>query len=189
MQATAPAMAVLPEDELARSVGGFCRCEALQAFREKEPKVAVERSEGQTVAPIHRPRGKKAVELSQRPPCPWTLDPASSACPFLTSERSRRPPPASSPRVSSPFSPCSPRLLPPRRPPRHGHPPGPPCGTLSSLSTRAARPAGAVDEPCSAARVSHRSFPLAPTFSSPSSTPSSRRFKTMACLPITAARL
>jgi len=25
---------------------------------------------------------------------------------------------------------CCPRLLPPRRPPRHGHPPGPPCGTL-----------------------------------------------------------
>ena len=55
-----------------------------------------------------------------------TLDPASSASPFLASERSRRPPPASSPRVSSPFSPCCPRLLPPRRPPRHGHPPGPP---------------------------------------------------------------
>ena len=28
-----------------------------------EPKVAVERSEGQPAAPIQRPRGKKAVEL------------------------------------------------------------------------------------------------------------------------------
>ena len=35
----------------------------MQAFREKEPKVAVERSEGQPAAPIQRPRGKKAVEL------------------------------------------------------------------------------------------------------------------------------
>ena len=33
MQATAPAMA---EDELERSAGGFRRCGALQAFREKE---------------------------------------------------------------------------------------------------------------------------------------------------------
>jgi hypothetical protein len=56
-------MAVLAEDELERSAGGFRRCGALQAFREKEPKVAVERSEGQPVAPIQRPRGKKAVEL------------------------------------------------------------------------------------------------------------------------------
>jgi len=89
---------------------------------------------------------------------PLFLMPASSPCPFLASERSRRPPQASSPRVSSPFSPCCPWLLPPRRPPRHGHPPGPPCGTLSTLSTRTARPAGAVDEPGSAARFSHRSF-------------------------------
>jgi hypothetical protein len=44
MQATAPAMAVLAEDELERISGGFRRCGALQAFREKEPKVAVERS-------------------------------------------------------------------------------------------------------------------------------------------------
>ena len=63
MQATAPAMAVLAEDELERSAGGFRRCGALQAFREKEPKAAEERSEGQPLAPIHRPRGKKAVEL------------------------------------------------------------------------------------------------------------------------------
>jgi hypothetical protein len=63
MQATAPAMAVLAEDELERIAGGFRRCGALQAFREKEPKAAEERSEGQPVAPIQRPRGKKAVEL------------------------------------------------------------------------------------------------------------------------------
>jgi ribonuclease HI len=63
MQATAPAMAVLAEDELERSAGGFRRCGALQAFREKEPKMAVERSEGQPAAPIQRPRGKKTVEL------------------------------------------------------------------------------------------------------------------------------
>ena len=36
MQATAPAMAVLAEDELERIAGGFRRCGALQAFREKE---------------------------------------------------------------------------------------------------------------------------------------------------------
>ena len=101
---------------------------------------------------------------------PLFLMPASSACPFLASERSRRPPQASSPRVSSPFSPCCPWLLPPRRPPRHGHPPGPPCGTLSTLSTRTARPAGAVDEPGTVFTPILLSPPsLAPTFRSPSS--------------------
>jgi hypothetical protein len=38
IRATAPAMAVLAEDELERSTGGFWRCEVLQTVKEREPK-------------------------------------------------------------------------------------------------------------------------------------------------------
>jgi hypothetical protein len=63
IRATVPVMAVLAEDELERSAGGFLRCEALQTFQEREPKGETERSEDRREAPIQRPRGGKVEEL------------------------------------------------------------------------------------------------------------------------------
>jgi hypothetical protein len=45
LQATTPTWAVLAEEELERGAGGFQRCDALQTFRDTEPRVEAERSE------------------------------------------------------------------------------------------------------------------------------------------------
>jgi hypothetical protein len=71
IQATVPVMAVLAEDELERSAGGFRRCEALQTFQAKEPKVAAERSEERREPSIQRPRGSKTVELHRSSISKW----------------------------------------------------------------------------------------------------------------------
>jgi hypothetical protein len=63
IRATVPVMAVLAEDELERSAGGFRRCEALQTFQEREPKGETERSEDRREPPFQRPRGAKVEEL------------------------------------------------------------------------------------------------------------------------------
>jgi hypothetical protein len=63
IRATAPAMAVLAEDELERTTGGFRRCESLQTFQEREPKGETERSEDRRETPIQRPRGEEVEEL------------------------------------------------------------------------------------------------------------------------------
>ncbi len=63
MQATAPTLAVLAEDELERGAGGFQRCDALQTFRDTEPRVEAERSEEGRELPIQRPREAMTVAL------------------------------------------------------------------------------------------------------------------------------
>jgi hypothetical protein len=63
LQAMAPTLTVLAEDELEWIVGGFQRCEALQTFQDGEPKVEAERSEEGREPPIQRPREQMAVAL------------------------------------------------------------------------------------------------------------------------------
>jgi hypothetical protein len=63
LQATAPTLAVLAEDELERGAGSFQRCDALQTFRDTEPRVEAERSEEGREPPIQRPREAMTVAL------------------------------------------------------------------------------------------------------------------------------
>ena len=63
LQATPPTLSVLAEDELERGAGGFKRCDALQTFRDTEPRVEAERSEEGREPPIQRPREAMTVTL------------------------------------------------------------------------------------------------------------------------------